>query len=208
MRTISINALKVWSVLFILVVFVSTAVSQGTNNEKTDSEDLNSQVSAFLSTYLEYYDSLSNERDIRVFTLNGEAGYFLSNTFALVGGAQLLLTEGERIIGTTQEKLGADEVGLALSGTIRFHIMNRRKTRVFIDGSPGILYTSDEFPPRGTNWNFIGRLGVGVSTKISNKTDIMVGLRYLHISNGKGEGHPKNPAYDGIGGLIGILYGM
>ena len=67
-----------------------------------------------------------------------------------------------------------------------------------------MFLTTEAFPPGGTVWNFWTRWGAGVSIWVRDGLAVEVGVRRLHISNGKGFGHLHNPAYDGVGVVLGL----
>ena len=166
--------------------------------------------STYRSTYVEYYDSENYDKDIQIISLNLDRGYYLFRNFSIVGGSSYLLTQGHRTeLGRRGEtQLSAQVVGAALSAFIRLDVITYRNNSVFIDGGFGLLLTAKEFPPGGTVWNFISRYGAGLSINLESQVNLMLGVRHIHISNGKGVGHPRNPAYDGNGLYMGVTYGF
>ena len=164
--------------------------------------------SHYRAVYASYYDSENYDKDIQIVSLNLDQGYYLFRNFYLLGGSSILLTKGQRTeIGQRGEsRTSAQVMGAALSALMRLDVITHHHNSVFIDGGFGFLLTAKEFPPGGTIWNFMSRYGVGLSISIEPQVNLIMGVRHIHISNGKGYGHSQNPAYDGNGLYGGVIY--
>lgn len=99
----------------------------------------------------------------------------------------------------------ADGTGLSASAFARFYPLQVAAFSLHLDVAAGVLWTSDAWPPGGTSTNGIYRFGVGFEQSLGREWGITAGLRYLHVSNGGGL-VPSNPAYDAIGGHLGVGY--
>jgi hypothetical protein len=82
----------------------------------------------------------------------------------------------------------------------------------FLDFGTGMLVGFDEVPDGGSGFNFIQRVGVGM-TKDLDASDgpahgarLTFGIRWHHISNGRFEGDGRNPARDSILGFVGVQW--
>lgn len=75
----------------------------------------------------------------------------------------------------------------------------------FVEGAFGAVYTSEDFPPDGTKWNYTQRYGVGLDVRVSEQIELALGYRHMHLSNGKGLG-PQNPSYDGDGLVLAVFW--
>lgn len=157
------------------------------------------------AAYLEYYDSIDDDRDISILQLNGEAGLYLRYGLSLNGNAYLFLSRGRRIPDDVKPpvELDADVIGTGFNGFIRWDFLRWGGHSLFVEGGAGMVFTADDFPPGGTPWNFSRRRGLGASIRLM-KVRLLAGWREMHISNGKGFGHPRNPAYDATGFYIGL----
>ena len=67
-----------------------------------------------------------------------------------------------------------------------------------VDALGGIILYNKSFPPRGDIYNFMFRFGGNIGFYIGNNFTLNLGIRRMHISNGKGVGY-FNPFYEGEG---------
>lgn len=98
---------------------------------------------------------------------------------------------------------GDNTFGLNPAFLFRWHFYKPGDWTVYADVGIGLLFASDDTPTGGTQFNFMPRLGAGVTYKLDEEGDrLQVGLRWHHISNARIEGDFNNPARDGV-----MLYG-
>jgi hypothetical protein len=95
-------------------------------------------------------------------------------------------------------------IGLTLEG--RLHFLEVGKMSLFGEIGGGILEGNNDFPPQGTKFNFTYQAGLGVSYHISQKIDLLARASFLHISNAFIDGRDRNPAFNGFGGYIGLMW--
>lgn len=94
--------------------------------------------------------------------------------------------------------------GIALLG--RWHFIARETWSLFLDGGGSVTLASEAFPAEGTHFNLIGRVGLGASLRLSERTHLMGGARYWHLSNGQIRKSDDNPSYDGIQFWAGLMW--
>ena len=75
-------------------------------------------------------------------------------------------------------------------------------TTVIAEGSGGLSYASDRVPARGTRFNLISQLGIGLLGNVNPKGRLVTGVRWLHLSN-NGLGGNGNPDIQAIGVYFG-----
>lgn len=102
------------------------------------------------------------------------------------------------------EAPSAQMLGVTLMGRLHFLTVGRLSLYGEIGG--GILQGDRDFPPEGTRFNFTYQGGIGVSYHLSDRLDLLVRGSFLHISNGFIEGRDRNPAFNGFGGYVGLLW--
>ena len=68
-----------------------------------------------------------------------------------------------------------------------------------------MIESSHRIPPAGTDFNFFFKTGVGATVQLWDKTDLIAGVRYLHISNAHLEGPQRNPSLNAVEGYVGLL---
>lgn len=194
---------------FILLgsIIFNSLQAQEQTAENSCSADLFANGSMIIAAYLEHYNSLDEDRDISITQVNVETGFYLLYGLSLNGNAYLFLAQGERIPDNVEPpvELNADVAGTGFNGFVRWDFLRLNGHSLFVEAGAGMVFTTDDFPPGGTSWNFSRRHGFGASIRL-NKTRIVAGWRDMHISNGKGFGHPRNPAFDGRGFYIGLRF--
>ena len=97
--------------------------------------------------------------------------------------------------------------GLGLTG--RWHFYRGNKWSLFVDGGGSVTYADQEFPEYfggGTNFNFTGKVGGGGTWQLGDRTHLIGGVRYFHLSNGQIRNSDDNPTYDGIQFWGGVMW--
>jgi hypothetical protein len=88
---------------------------------------------------------------------------------------------------------------------LRTHLIVEPNWSFFTDFSPGLLESNHRIPPGGTDFNFTIETGVGFTLNLWDRTDLLTGFRYLHLSNARQEGADQNPSLNAFEGYIGLL---
>ncbi len=74
---------------------------------------------------------------------------------------------------------------------------------VFAEGSGGLSYASDRVPARGTQFNLVSQLGMGLLGRISPRGRLVTSVRWLHLSNNGLNGSSRNPDIQAVGLYLG-----
>ncbi len=136
----------------------------------------------------------SDDADIAAMYLG--ANYFIAERFSL--GAEL----GGYGVGQP----GDDAVGIGLSGIFRHHLFDWEQSTLFLEGSFGPVYISRSTPEAGTHFNFISRLGAGMTFEMDEGAHLMAGARWWHLSNAQIDGVDRNPTINGVEFYIGLVW--
>jgi hypothetical protein len=104
----------------------------------------------------------------------------------------------------SQSSEPAHMIGLTIEG--RLHFITVGRLSLFGEIGGGILEGDREFPPKGTHFNFTYQTGVGASYHLSERLDLLARASFLHISNGFIYGRDRNPAFNGFGGYVGLMW--
>jgi hypothetical protein len=131
--------------------------------------------------------------------------YFLVDHIAVATNAYVMRAAGHRVLDL--RNLEVDTYGIGFAGFLRLDVFDFGFHSLFADGGVGMVFTTDAFPPEGTKWNFVQRYGGGLSVHLHEDASLVIGWRHMHVSNGKGFGHPRNPSYDGDGLFAGLRFG-
>lgn len=157
----------------------------------------------------------------------GEAG---GNWFSIAGGVafaddstdynvpftwhHFLADEFEVNLGLAAWYHDQDEGDEAASGSFslgfRWHFLDDKvsdRYTVYGDIGIGVMGSSDEVPPDGTEFNFIPRAGIGATWRFSDgPARLDAGVRWQHISNASTSGADDNPARDAPMVYLGVVF--
>jgi lipid A 3-O-deacylase len=97
-----------------------------------------------------------------------------------------------------------DALGLNLSLLMRWHFLRKTNWSIFVDGGAGVMGTTSDVPSRGASFNFTPQAGAGVSIKLKEQKQLMLGLRWHHISHADLFG--ANPGRDSLMGYVGVQF--
>lgn len=102
---------------------------------------------------------------------------------------------------------GDDAEGLSITVRARWHVLNRQRWSLFVDGGLGLLGVTDNVPEGGTGFNFMPQLGGGGSVQLGD-SDLraILGVRWHHISNGRIHGDVSNPSRDAPMFYVGLSF--
>lgn len=154
-----------------------------------------------------FFPEDADNRDIRIYAVSLLLENELRPGLLLIGAVGPTVTRGVFVRDEDPEglELDSDRVGLGTAGFIRWRPARRGGIAPFVELAFGMLFTTRDFPPDGTPWNFNQRYGVGLDVQVSPRISLAVAYRHLHVSNGKGL-VPENPSYDGDGLMLGIVW--
>jgi hypothetical protein len=130
--------------------------------------------------------------------VNVSAGYYFWNNNSI--NLELQGYYDDRPDGAEAALLGG--IGLLF----RTHLYTRDRWTIFMDGGGSVTYADHEVPQFGTNFNFTGKFGFGAGYEIQDRTYLMAGARYFHLSNGQIRGRDDNPSYDGVQFWTGVMW--
>ena len=74
---------------------------------------------------------------------------------------------------------------------------------VFFEGGGGASYASNEVPHLGTRFNLVSQTGVGLVRPLTLRTDLVGGIRWVHVSNNSLDGRARNPDIQALGLYVG-----
>ena len=99
-----------------------------------------------------------------------------------------------------------DGVGIGGNGYGRYHFFTRQHFSIYGDVLGGVFVGTQDFPTGGTALNFTYAGGPGVSLEIDERTHLMMGVRFQHVSNGFISGRDRNPIFNSFGGYVGLMW--
>ena len=120
--------------------------------------------------------------------------YFIANDLSLDFGLNL--------IDVTQ--IGDDTDGFNFNLQLRWHVIAKQDWSFFIEGGAGLLFTEQDVPSTGSDFNFTPQAGLGFSFDANDSARWLLGLRWHHISNANT--HRTNPGRDNLMLWAGIMF--
>ena len=134
--------------------------------------------------------------DDRFTSMTVAGGYYIVDNLSLGGELQAYYADqpdSDALIG-----------GLGL--LLRYHFLSFDRFSVFLDGGGSVTYASRDVPEFGTNFNYTGKVGLGLSCELRDNLHLITGVRYFHLSNANLHGRDQNPSYDGIQFHLGLMW--
>jgi hypothetical protein len=149
-----------------------------------------------LHSYGSFTHGLRNKYELAESVTVGGA-YFVADSFAL----------GAQATGMYMDQpVGEDGPGGALSLLARYHFVNLDRFSSYLEASSGPAYFDNPTPVDGSRFNFLCRLGGGMTFSLDEHVDLMAGAHFSHISNahihGEDEGDIGINALDVFVGLM------
>lgn len=92
--------------------------------------------------------------------------------------------------------------GIGGSILLRWHVLRREQWSLYFEGGCGLAYFSDRVPRGAARLDFTPEVGIGVSCAIDERTRLLAGVRWYHISNAQTA--RSNPGLDMIQAYVGL----
>ena len=106
---------------------------------------------------------------------------------------------------------GDDAAAYGAGLTLKHHLLRwdegtgHAKT-LYFDGGFSTFDADEPVPPGGTEFNYVTRLGLGLTWQIDDNVHFLTGARFFHLSNAGKEGRVRNPSIDAaVEGFVGIM---
>ena len=96
----------------------------------------------------------------------------------------------------------------ATEGSLGFrrHVGKVGDNSLFADVGFGVFDATRRVPQDGTCFNLTIHTGIGLERPLSDKVDLIAGIRYFHLSNARIDGPSRNPSLNGPEVYIGLLF--
>lgn len=92
------------------------------------------------------------------------------------------------------------------SPLMRWRFIERGAWNTFLEVGPGISWSDLPTPPHGTKFNYLFQTSVGVMRRVGTSGQLVLGARFLHLSNNHREGRDRNPDLEMLGPFVGLAY--
>jgi hypothetical protein len=113
---------------------------------------------------------------------------------------------GAELIAAGVSQPGDDTAAVGLIGMFRQHLFQADRASFFMDFGFGPIQAGDRVPQGGTSFNFITRVGPGVTYELNETTDLVLTARYWHLSNARIDGSDRNPGLNAAELSVGLLW--
>ena len=135
-----------------------------------------------------------NHHENQLLLLGVEFDYFIAN--------ELSLDIGLHLLDVTQTEGNTDGFNVTLQ--LRWHAIAKEDWSFFLEGGAGLLFTQDNVPSDGSDFNFTPQAGFGFSFDTGESARWLIGLRWHHISNANT--HRSNSSRDSLMLWAGITF--
>lgn len=112
---------------------------------------------------------------------------------------------GGAVITDQSSPAGHDHGLGGIAIRLRHHWIVEDDWSLYFDIGAGTQWHREPFPVNGTHQNFSPQVGLGITYELDNNWRLMLGGRWLHISNASRKGEQNNPGYDGGMAYIGLM---
>lgn len=134
-------------------------------------------------------------------------GYYLIDNISLsaeVSGYGISQPEGQG----EEEGKGGNAVAGGAGVVFRHHVFNFNggETSLFIDVAASLFEASERVPAEGTQWNYATQTGLGIVHGSGPGPNLLLGVRFFHLSNADMHGNDRNPALNGVSGYVGVMF--
>lgn len=93
-----------------------------------------------------------------------------------------------------------------LAPVLRWRVLTRGASSMFIDLGAGVSWSDTTVPPRGTRFNYMLIAGAGLTHQLSRQVYAVASARLIHLSNASLMGPNHNPDIEALGGYFGLHF--
>lgn len=145
--------------------------------------------------YAGYFNDLGPQDVQWGFVSAGVSYYFTDN-----------MSIGMEASGYVVGQPGDDAAAGGLGLVFRHHVLRFDESTLFVDVVGSLFEATTDVPRGGTRFNFVTGVGLGYAHPIRENTYLLIGARYIHLSNAGIEGAGHNPALNGAAGYVGVMF--
>jgi len=118
------------------------------------------------------------------------------------------LSLGAEFLGYAVGQDGQDTSAFGFNLFTRYHFWKPCDwAALYVEGAMGLFQGAESVPLEpleGSDFNFTLWAGLGGKIRVTDQVGVLLGVRYMHLSNGNTDG-AYNPGLDGVGGYGGLL---
>jgi hypothetical protein len=148
-----------------------------------------------IQTYGGYLNDFGPQDQEGGFATAGASYYFVDN-----------MSLGLELVGYGISQPGPEAFAGGPQLAFRHHIINGRDWSFFFDVTAAFAEANERVPSGGTRFNFIEQAGMGLTYDLRGNSHLLLGVRYLHLSNAQMEGADRNPSINGISAYVGLMF--
>jgi hypothetical protein len=194
---------------FLLSCLLTTGIFTVGNSKAIAQTGASSRPSDYPSSPNPYARGLWTATAYGGFAVQPGGGYREQLGYGTVGLGYYLfdnISLNAELTGLHASQPGEDVVASGGDLLLRNHLYNGRNWSLFNDFALGILEGDHRIPPPGTDFNFTIQTGIGATVDLWQNTQLLTGIRYLHVSNAHQEGPLRNPSINAVSAYAGLLF--
>lgn len=148
-----------------------------------------------VQTYAGYLNDLGAEDTEGGFVAAGASYYFFDG-----------FSVGVEVNGYGISQPGDEAAAAAAGVVLRHHLLHFDETSFFFDAAFAPFEATARVPEGGTRFSFVTQCGVGITHPLPGGPHLLLGARFIHISNANIEGDDRNPSVNGVSAYAGLLF--
>lgn len=183
---------------FFCLVFVLLATAAARGETPAGDEPIRPhfpQGTWTFQTYAGYLNDLGPQDTEGGFLSTG-VGYFLWDGVSL----------SAEVSGYGISQPGDETLAGAIGVVLRHHLIERDHSSFFIDVAFAPIEALHRVPSGGTRFNYVTQCGIGLVHGLKNNSNLLLGVRYIHVSNAGLEGGDRNPSINGVSMYVGLMF--
>ncbi len=139
--------------------------------------------------------SFGDSETFHLVTVTG--GYFFRDHIAI----------NASLVGHFVNTDDSDTLGVEFNLIPRWHFYVDDRWSAFIELGAGVVYFDHNLtPPDGTHFNFTPQGGMGLTYKLEERTHLIGGVRWQHISNGALHGADRHTGSNTAVAFLGVMW--
>jgi hypothetical protein len=182
-------------ILLIFALLTLTVASVAAHADDAPDSGTFARGSWTFQTYAGYLNDLGSRDTEGGFVSAGASYYFVDN-----------ISLGVEISGYGFSQPGDEAVAGAAGVVLRHHLLHNDRSSVFIDVAFAPSEASAQVPVGGTRFSFVTQTGAGITHRLPGGQHLLLGVRYLHVSNANIEGDDRNPSINGLSAYAGLMF--
>lgn len=192
-----------WIIIGMVLVMFAVTTSYAREIPAFADATVSETDNGLLEVEAEYLSPMHSSRRLQTESISALKNFWTSESgnFTYYGG--LTLTHAWGVINRNHLEYDCSANGIGPAFLVRYQPWQGERWSLACDFSGAFILYNEDFPAGGDMYNFMWRFGPKLTYKISERSSINFGYKFMHVSNGQRD---HNPAYDSRGPSLGVAF--